>query len=97
MERILLSVTDLVRDPLDLGQRLVSVLETGRRTATYKLATLMALIDFSIENAPQDPGDELRVPVRDLAVRVLDLYWRQVRPRRERPSAYSRHSRWLGS
>jgi hypothetical protein len=34
-----------VVDPLVLGQRLVAVLETGLRTATYKLATLMALID----------------------------------------------------
>ena len=32
-------------DPLLLGQRVVAVLETGMRTATYKLATLMALID----------------------------------------------------
>ena len=31
-------------DPLLLGQRVVAILETGLRTATYKLAILMALI-----------------------------------------------------
>jgi hypothetical protein len=34
-------------DPLALGERVVAVIETGVRTATYKLATLMALTDLS--------------------------------------------------
>jgi 5-methylcytosine-specific restriction endonuclease McrA len=67
-------------DPLLLGQRVVAILETGLRTATYKLATLMALIEHCIENLPQQPDDTLRVPLRELAHRVLDIYWRQVRP-----------------
>lgn len=66
-------------DPLLLGQRVVAVLETGLRTATYKLATLMALIDHSIEHLPDAPSDPLTVPIPDLAHRVLELYWRQVR------------------
>jgi hypothetical protein len=67
-------------DPLLLGQRVVAILETGVRVATYKLATLMALIDQCIENLPEDPGDTLPVPIPDLAHRVLALYWRQIRP-----------------
>src|SRR5215469_441176 len=67
-------------DPLFLGQRVVAILETGLRTATYKLATLMALIDHCIENMPERPGDALRVPIPDLADRVLEIYWQQVRP-----------------
>ncbi|OCB35430.1 HNH endonuclease [Mycobacterium malmoense] len=67
-------------DPLLLGQRVVAILETGLRTATYKLATLMALIDHCIENMPDRPGDALRVPIPDLAHRVLEIYWQQVRP-----------------
>jgi hypothetical protein len=69
-----------VPDPLLLGQRVVAVLETGLRTATYKLAALMALIDYCIENMPERPGDVLRVPIPDLAHRVLEIYWQQVRP-----------------
>lgn len=67
-------------DPLLLGQRVVAILETGLRTATYKLATLMALIEHCIENLPPNPDDALQVPIPDLAHRVLGIYWRQVRP-----------------
>lgn len=67
-------------DPLLLGQRVVAILETGLRTATYKLATLMALIDHCIENVPARADDMLPVPVPVLAHRVLEIYWLQVRP-----------------
>jgi hypothetical protein len=67
-------------DPLLLGQRVVAILETGLRTATYKLVTLMALIDHCIENMPERPGDVLWVPIPDLEHRVLEIYWPQVRP-----------------
>ncbi len=67
-------------DPLLLGQRVVAILETGLRTATYKLATLMALIEHCIENLPGHPSDALQVPIPDLAHRVLEIYWHQIRP-----------------
>ncbi|WP_101947999.1 HNH endonuclease [Mycobacterium sp. 3519A] len=67
-------------DPLLLGQRVVAILETGLRTATYKLATLMALIEHCIEHLPQRPEDPLPVLLPELAHRVLEVYWRQVRP-----------------
>lgn len=67
-------------DPLALGQRIVGILETGARVATYKLATLSALIDHCIENLPAEPHARLAVPIPDLAERVLELYWPQVRP-----------------
>jgi len=67
-------------DPLRLGQRVVAILETGQRDATYKLATLMALIEHSIENLPVGPDDKLVVPIPAIAHRVLAIYWRQVRP-----------------
>jgi 5-methylcytosine-specific restriction endonuclease McrA len=66
-------------DPLLLGQRVVAILETGQRDATYKLATLMGLIEHCIENLPPESGDRLRVPLNELAHRVLAIYWRQVR------------------
>ncbi|MCV7248174.1 HNH endonuclease [Mycobacterium koreense] len=40
----------------------------------------MALIDQCIEHLPDSPDDVLAVPVGDLAHRVLELYWPQVRP-----------------
>lgn len=69
-----------VSDPLLLGQRVVAILETGLRTATYKLATLMALIDHCIENLPERAADALVVHIPELAHRVLEIYWQQVRP-----------------
>ncbi len=73
------AMSDAVADPLLLGQRVVAILETGQRDATYKLATLMALIDHCIENLPQKPEDVLRVPLSEFAYRVLALYWPQIR------------------
>src|SRR4051794_3241027 len=67
-------------DPLLLGQRVVAILETGLRTATYKLATLRVLIDYALEHLPDDTNESLEVPLSDLAHRVLELYWAQVRP-----------------
>lgn len=61
-----------------LGHRVVEILETGRRTATYKLATLMALVDHCIEHLPEGRDDTLEVPIRELAEQVMDLYWYQV-------------------
>ncbi len=66
-------------DPLLLGQRVVAILETGQRTATYKLALLMALLEHCIENLPERTDDVLSVPISALAHRVLAIYWRQVR------------------
>lgn len=67
-------------DPLLLGQRVIAILETGLRTATYKLAALMALLEHCIENLPESPGESLKVPLPELAHRILDIYWPQVRP-----------------
>lgn len=67
-------------DPLALGQRIVAILDSGARTATYKLATLMALIDHCVENFPADRDASLAVPLDALAARVIELYWPQVRP-----------------
>ncbi len=67
-------------DALALGQRVVAVLETGLRTATYKLATLMALVDECVEYLPSKPEDELAIPITRLAERVLETYWRQAAP-----------------
>lgn len=73
-------MTEAPIDPLLLGQRVVAILDTGLRTATYKLATLTALIDHCIEHLPDDPAATLTVPLPDLAHRVMEIYWRQVRP-----------------
>lgn len=64
---------------MEIAQRLVALLEAGRRNSTYKLATLMAMIDICVENTPA-PDGTLAIPIRELAHRVIGYYWRQVRP-----------------
>lgn len=73
-------LSGLAGDPLSLGQKLVAVLEGGRRTATYKLAVMVALLDIAVESVPDDPDAEVVVNLDNLTYRVMDLYWRQLRP-----------------
>lgn len=62
------------------AQLVLTILDEGRRTATYKLAVLLALLDCCALSADGHGRAPDRIPVRDLAVRVLELYWPQVRP-----------------
>ncbi|WP_068156351.1 HNH endonuclease domain-containing protein [Rhodococcus phenolicus] len=65
-------------DPLDVAGRVVQLLEAGRRNSTYKLATVMALVDICVENATA-PDGSLMVPIDEIAHRVIGYYWNQVR------------------
>src|SRR4051794_1724327 len=67
-------------DQQTLYRNVVHVLEHGLRTATYKLATLTALIDYCVNNDPILAGRPLDVPISELAKRVVRLYWRQTKP-----------------
>jgi transcriptional regulator with XRE-family HTH domain len=66
-----------VIDQQTLYRNLVHVLEHGLRTATYKLATLTALLDICVERKPYPIGGTLDVPISELAKKVIALYWRQ--------------------
>lgn len=67
-------------DQQALYRNIVHVLEHGLRTATYKLATLTALVDYSVAHRPILVGSALDVPIPELARRVIELYWRQAEP-----------------
>ncbi len=67
-------------DPLTLGQKLVTILEGGRRVSTYKLAVLIALLDTAVELVPDDPQAAVAVDLDRLTDQVVELYWRQMRP-----------------
>jgi hypothetical protein len=57
-----------------LTERLLRVIDEGRRTATYKLALLLALMDL----VAADPGAE-KIPTRVIASEVLARYLTQTR------------------
>ena len=66
-------------DPLALAQLLLGLIDEGRRTATYKLAVLLALIDCCAVGTDAAGRAPDRVATQQLASRVLELYWPQVR------------------
>jgi hypothetical protein len=67
------------REPLALTQLLLGVLDEGRRTATYKLAVLLALFDCCALGGTADGSAPTELTTRQLAERVVELYWPQVR------------------
>ncbi|MTA11300.1 MAG: hypothetical protein F2534_01735 [Actinobacteria bacterium] len=66
-------LTAMASDDL-LIERLLRVIDEGRRTATYKLALLLGIID----TAATMPN-ETELPTRAIAERVLELYYPQTR------------------
>jgi 5-methylcytosine-specific restriction endonuclease McrA len=63
-----------------VAERLLQVIDEGRRTATYKLALILALMDATAEgvNSEGKPPDQLHT--RTIAEHVVRLYYRQVGP-----------------
>jgi len=62
------------------AERLLAVIDEGRRTATYKLAVLLALMDCCAEQASPDGGAPPELSTRSIARHVARLYWPQLRP-----------------
>lgn len=58
-----------------LAEKIFNMLDESARTSTYKSALLLALMDRAQEHL-----DDGEVPVRELAERVIELYWPQTRP-----------------
>ena len=62
------------------AERLLAVIDEGRRTATYKLAVLLALMDCCAEQATPDGRAPEEISTRTIARHVARLYWPQLRP-----------------
>jgi hypothetical protein len=66
----------------DVGfpERLLEVIDSGRRTATYKLALLIALLDLCARHSDAGGRAPRLLYTRDIAEQVAVLYWPQVIP-----------------
>lgn len=66
----------------DVGfaERLLEVIDSGRRTATYKLAVLIALLDLCARHSDARGRAPELLYTRDIAEQVAGLYWPQVIP-----------------
>jgi hypothetical protein len=73
-------------DPL-IAERLLQVVDEGRRTATYKLALLTALIDACAANADQTGRAPSALHTREIARHVLRLYLPHARGYLANPNA----------
>ena len=62
------------------AERLLEVIDSGRRTATYKLALLLAILDLCSLRSDTDGFAPTTFTTRDLAEQVASLYWVQVAP-----------------
>lgn len=70
---------DAEQDLVHLGVRLLDIVRTGARTATYKPATLLALIDVLAAHSDASGRAPDLIRLDELGEQVLRLYWPQVR------------------
>ena len=63
----------------DFCQRMLSLFDEGRFTATYKYEVLIGLLDVLAERVDRQGRAPAVVRTRDLAGAVLELYWRHMR------------------
>jgi hypothetical protein len=68
------------RGVVAFGERLLTLLGEGRFAATYKYAVLLALIDLCLEQSSRSGAAPNSVTTRQLAEKVLELYWPQSVP-----------------
>lgn len=63
------------RGAIAFAEKLMTVLAYGRKTATYKLAVVLGLIDLCHEQSSSTGRAPRRVRVAQLAEKVIELYW----------------------
>jgi len=68
------------RGAIEFAERLIAMLDEGVRTATYKFAVLLALLDSCLEGTTAMGAPPDSVTTSDLARRVTELYWPQTNP-----------------
>jgi 5-methylcytosine-specific restriction endonuclease McrA len=62
-------------DVVALAEKVLALLGEGRYTATYKYAVLLALMDLCLEKTQADGAAPEMVTTRELAERVVAIYW----------------------
>lgn len=66
-------------DIFAFGEKVLALLEEGSFTATYKYAVLLALIDLCMEQAEADGEAPHSIGTRDLAEKIIEIYWPHTR------------------
>ena len=75
------------RGAIAFAEKLLTVLAEGRFTATYKYAVLLGLMDLGLEHSSRTGAAPTSVTTRQLAEKVLELYWPHTIPWARAPGA----------
>lgn len=67
------------RGAIAFAEKLLSVLDEGLKTATYKCAVLIGLMDLCLEHSSATGAAPRSVSTQALAEKVVDLYWPHLR------------------
>jgi hypothetical protein len=73
-------------DAVALAEKVVALLGEGQFTATYKYAVLLGLMDLCLEKTERDGAAPDVVSTRELAKRVVEIYWPHCVPYHESDS-----------
>lgn len=73
-------MTETRHDAMAIVERVLQILDEGSTVATYKFAVLLGLLDLCVESTDRHGQPPDAVTTRQLAVKVVELYWRQARP-----------------
>jgi hypothetical protein len=79
-------------DAVALAEKVLALLGEGRYTATYKYAVLLALMDLCLEKTRADGAAPEMVTTRELAERVVAIYWPHCVPYATEPGGVLRQS-----
>ena len=63
------------RGAVETAEQILLLLDRGQFVATYKYAVLLGLMDLCLERASRDGSAPQSVTTRQLAERVIELYW----------------------
>jgi hypothetical protein len=88
---------------LAFAQKLLTILDQGLTTATYKYAVLLGLMDLSLERTSRQGSAPTSVTTAQLADKVIELYWPQCVVHTEETGVLRQNSkgqaeivRWIG-
>jgi 5-methylcytosine-specific restriction endonuclease McrA len=68
------------RGAIAFAEKVLELLDEGRRTATYKFALLLALIDLSLELTKAAGAPPDFVTTRQVAEKIVEIYWHHTLP-----------------
>lgn len=80
LERRVITSPQREEGAIAFAERLLSLLEQGRFTATYKYALLLGITDVCLERTTASGAVSQEIPMRELARRVIELYWPHTAP-----------------